>query len=90
MRKDTGTFSYGIDTVLIPIRYGQIRILVPIIRIFYPCLFFDSYQSLATDLPGPVNKARTGTDITDKIRIVTDRTDKYGSSIRSDRSVRKC
>ena len=61
------------------------------LRIFHPCLFFfDNYQSLATDLQGPVNKTRTGTVITDKIRIVTDRTDKYGSPIRSVRSVRKC
>ena len=85
MRK--GTFSYGIDTVLIPIRHGQIRILLPIIR---ACFFFDNFQSLAVDLPGPVNNTRTGTDITDTIRGVTDRADKYGSPIRSVCSVRKC
>ena len=60
---------------LIPIRYGQLRF-------FNPCLIFDNYQSLAADLPGPVNDARTDTDFTDMIRIVTDRTDKYGSPIR--------
>ena len=41
------------------------------------------------DLPGPVKNTRTGTGITDKIRIVKDRTDKYGSPIGSVRSVRK-
>ena len=48
MRQDT--FSYGIDTVLIPIRYGQIRILLPIITDFSSVpvfFFFDNYQSLA-------------------------------------------
>ena len=60
------------------------------LRIFHPCLFFDNYQSLAADLPDPVNSTRTDTDITDKIRIVTDRTDKYRSPILSVRSVRKC
>ena len=68
---------------LIPIRYGQLRG-------FHPCLIFDNYQSLAADLPGPVNNARTDTDFTDMIRIVTDRTDNYGSPIRSVRSDRKC
>ena len=92
MRKDT--FSYGIDTVLIPIRYGQIRIPLPTIMdfscvsVFFFFFFFYNYQSLAAELPGPVNNTRTDTDITDKIRIVTDRTDKYGSPIRSVRSVR--
>ena len=53
LRQDT--FSYGIDTVLIPIRYGQLRV-------FHPCLIFDNSQSLAADLPCPVNNARTDTD----------------------------
>ena len=75
---------------LIPIRYGQIRILLPIIADFSSVPVFDNYQSLAADLPGPVNNTRIDTDITDKIRIVTDRTDKYGSPICSVRSVRKC
>ena len=68
--------------VLIPIRYGQIRILLPTIT--------DNYQSLVADHPGPVNNTPTDTDITDKIRIVTDWTDKYESPIRSVRSVCKC
>ena len=59
-----GTFSYGIDTVLIPIGYGHIRPL----GIFHPCLIFDSYQNLAADHPGPVNNLRTCTDNSDKIR----------------------
>ena len=88
LRKDT--FSYEIDPVLIPIRYGQIRILIPTITGFHPCLIFYNNQSLIADFSGPVNSTRTGTDITDKIRIVTVRTDKYGSHIRSVRSVRKC
>ena len=41
--------------ILIPIRYGQLRV-------FHPCLIFDHYQSLAADLPCPVNNARTDTD----------------------------
>ena len=89
MRKDT--FSCGIDTVLIPIKYGQIRILLPIITDFSSVpVFFDNYQSLAADRPGPVNNTRTSTNNTDKIRIVTDMTDKYGSPTHSARSVRKC
>ena len=64
--------------VLIPNRYGQIRILLPIITDFSSVpVFFDNYQSLTADLPVPVNNTRTSTDITDKIRIVTDRTDTY-------------
>ena len=95
-------FSYRIGTVLIPIRYGQIRIIYLSLRIFHPyrfLFFFYHYQSFfihttyftyLADLPGPVNNTRTDTDITDNIRIVTDRTDKYGSPIRSIRSIRKC
>ena len=79
MRKDT--FSNVTGTVLIPIRYGQTRI--PIITDFSSV----SVILTAADLPGPVNNTRTGTDVTDKMRIVTDWTDKYGSPIRS---VRKC
>ena len=100
-RSATNAFSYGIDTGLIPIRYGQIRILLlPIIMdfssvsvfffFFFFFFFLDNYQGLAADRPGPVNNTRKGTDITDKIRIVTDKKDKYGSPIRSVRSVRKC
>ena len=85
LRKDT--VSNGIDAVLKPIEYGQIRIPL---RIFHPCLIFDNYQNLAADLPGPVNHIRTGSDITDKIRIVTDRTDRYGIPFRSVRSTCKC
>ena len=71
---------------MIPIRYGKFRILLPIITDFSS----DNYQSLAADLPGPVNNTRTDTDLTDKIRIVTDRADKYGSPISSVRSASKC
>ena len=72
------TFSNGIDTALIPIEYGQIRILLPSMA---DCL--SVLVLTAADRPGPVNNTRTGTDITDEIRIVTDRTDKNGSPIRS-------
>ena len=58
------------------------------LRILHLCLIFDKYQNLAADLPGPVNNVRTG--ITDKIRIVMDRTDIYGSPIRCVRRIRKC
>ena len=87
MRKDT--FSYGTDTVLIPIRYEQIRILLPVLTDVSSVPIFDNYQSFAADLLGPANNTRTRTDITDKIRIVTDRTDQYGRPIRSVRSLRK-
>ena len=60
------------------------------LRGFHPCLIFDNYQILAADPPGPVNNERTDTDFTDMIRIVTERTDKYGSPIRSVCSERKC
>ena len=74
MLTEKNTFSYGIDIVLIPIGYGQIRKMpsqlpwhyLPL-WIFYPCLISDSCKNLAADLPGPVNNARTGTNITDKI-----------------------
>ena len=36
-----------------------------------------------------MNNIRTGTDITDKIRLETDKADRYGSPIRSVRSVPK-
>ena len=57
---------------------------------FLLLLLFYNYQSFAADLPSPVNNTRTGTDITDKIRIITDRTDKYGSPIHNVRSEREC
>ena len=56
LRKDT--VSNGINTVLKPIEYGQIRIPL---RIFHPCLIFDNYQNLAADLPGPVNHIQVRT-----------------------------
>ena len=61
-------FLYQLDTDRFEYYYLSLRI-------FHPCLFFDNYQSLAADLPGPVNNTRTDTDITDKIRIVTDHED---------------
>ena len=85
MRKDA--FSYGTETVLIRTDSNTITFHY---GFFIRSCYFDNYQSLAADLPGPVNNRRKGTDITDKIRIVTDRTDKYGSPIRSVRSVRNC
>ena len=75
------------------IRYGQIRInafsYVPLPTITdrpSAHAFFDSYENLPADLPSPEDTIRT---VTDEIRIVTDRTDRYGTSIRSVRSVRK-
>ena len=44
--------------------------------------FFDNYRNLAADLSGPVNETRTGTEISDKKRIITDRADRNGSTNR--------
>ena len=78
------------------IRYGQIRInafsYVPLPTITdrpSAHAIFDSYENLPADLPRPEDTLRTVTDITDEIRIVTDRTDRYGTPIRSVHSVRK-
>ena len=78
------------------IRYGQIRInafsYVPLPTITdrpSAHAFLTVMKNLPADLPRPEDTIRTVTDITDEIRIVTDRTDRYGTPIRSVRSVRK-
>ena len=63
MRKDA--FSYGTETVLVRTDSNTITYHY---GFFIRACYFDNYQSLAADLPGPVNNTRTGTDITDKIR----------------------
>ena len=49
-------------------------------RSFHPYLNLTVIEKLSVDLPGLVNNARKGTDVTDKIRIVLDRK-RYRASV---------
>ena len=61
----------------------QLRTIAYHYRSSIRACIFDSYENLPADLPRPEDTIRTVTDITDEIRIVTDRTDRYGTPIRS-------